>query len=312
MVSLLSYRRAVMAELGPFVVNTTTTAASDAFGITCSSLVNANANASQFQNCWVYLNATGANLSACRQVATTAGYDPDTGAFTVARAFATVVSSGVSFEISSKLPAVTDDLGVIGVREILNDVLRTMPPIDLLPVTGTTGQSAYDVTTTYPWLTEKSQILGIYFQDTGDDYPVATNHLWDWLYDADAPKLLLPTEPYQTGETFYVKARRPAHTWIKTGGTWAADTDGLQDDSDEALPLLAVVKAQALSAAYRMLGAKDGPGEYVAYYRERESFWSAKAYAMRWWDEQRADEDRGPRLRMVSRTFGFGRPRSYR
>jgi hypothetical protein len=312
--SLLQYRRAIAAELGPFVVNTTTTAASDAVSFTCASLVNANANAAQFQNCWVYLNATGANLSACRQVATSGGYDPDAGAFTVARAFSTTVASGVGFEITSRLPAVTDDLGRVGIREIVNGVLDTMPPIDLLPVSGVSQSSSYDLTTLYPWLTEKSQILGIYFQDATDDYPLPTFHRWDWLYDANAPRLLLPSEPYQTGETFYVKARRPASTWVKTGGTWAADTNGLQDDTDEALPLLSVVKAQALSAAYRALGSQAGPDEYAAYYREREAFWTTRAYALRWWSDQRGDEDTEPKIRMVARYGhqGYGRPRSYR
>ena len=314
MASLRSYRRAVAAELGPFVVNTTTTAASDATSLICSSLASANAKSTQFNNCWVYLyDSTGANLSACRAVANDGGYDPDTGSMTVARAFSTTVASGVGFEISSKLPAVTDDLGRIGVREIVNGVLETMPPLDLLPVTGTTAQSAYDLTSAYPWLTEKSQILGIYFQDTGDDYPLPTNHTWDWLYDANAPKLLLPSEPFQTGEAFYVKARRPAHTWIKTSGTWAADTNGLQNDDDEALPLVAVVRAQALSVAYRMLGSAAGPNEFADYYREREAYWSTRAYALRWWDSPRTDEDATPRFRMVGRYGGgYGRSRAYR
>jgi hypothetical protein len=315
MVSLLAYRRSIAVELGPFVVNSTTTAASDSVSFTCSSLVNANANAAQFQNCWAYLNATtGANLSACRQIATDSGYDPDAGTFTVARAFSTAVTSGMGFEISSKLPAVTDDLGTIGVREIVNDVVSSMPPIDLLPVSGVSQSSAYDLTTLYPWLTEKSQILGIYFQDVTDDYPLPTFHHWDWLYDANSPRLLLPSEPFQTGETFYVKARRPANTWVKTGGTWAADTNGLQDDSDEALPLLVVVRAQALSTAYRMLGSRDGPDEYREHYREREAFWTQKAYALRWWTDQKGAEDTTPKIRMVARygNQGYGRPRAYR
>ena len=313
-VSLLQYRRAIAAELGRFVVNTTTTTASDAVSFTCASLASANANSSQFQNCWVYLNATtGANLAACRQIANEAGYDPDNGSFTVARAFATVVAESIGFEISTRLPAVTDDLGQIGIREIVNDTLGTMPPIDLLPVSGASQSSAYDLTVTYPWLTEKSQILGIYFQDTTDDYPLPTFHQWDWQYDANAPRLLLPSEPFQTGETFYVKARRPASTWIKTDGTWAADTNGLQNDADEALPLLAVVRAQALSTAYRLLGAANGPGEYVDYYREREQFWTTRAYALRWWSDQKGGEDTVPRFRMVTRygSGGYGRSRGY-
>lgn len=309
--SLLTYRRAIAAELGPLVVNTTTTSASDSASFTCSALVSANAAGGQFQGCWAYLNAsTGANLAAQRQVLNSGGYDPDNGSITVARAFSTSVTSGVGFEIHSRLPAVTDDLGVRGIREILNDTLMTIPPIDLLPMTAVTGQSAYDVTTTYSWLTERSQIMGIYFQDTGDDYPLETGVSWDWQYDASAPKLLLPTEPFNTGQTFYIKARRPALSWIKTSGTWSEDADGLQNDTDEALPLIQVVRAQALATCYRQLGNAQGPAEYIDFYRERESFWTRKAYALRWWQDQHGDEDVTPSFRMVGNVYGGGR-RSY-
>lgn len=310
--SLLTYRRDFQAQLGRFVVNTTSTAASDLVSFTCASLVSSNASSSTFQGAWAYLNAsTGANLAGQRQIATTSGYDADNGAFTVARAFSTSVASGVGFEISTRLPAITDDLGMIGAREIINDVLLTIPPIDLLPVTGVTNQSAYDVTTTYPWLLDKWSILGIYFQDTGDDYPKPTGMAWDWLYDADSPKLLLPSEPFTTGQTFYLKAHRPAQTWVKTSGTWAADTDGLNNDSDEALPLRQVVRAMALSVAYRMLGNADGPGEYIAFYREREAFWTTKAGALKWWQDQRAYEDVTPRFTMVGGDV-VGRRHGYR
>lgn len=312
MVSLLVYRRAIQAELGPFVVNTVTTAGSDLVSFTCSSLVSANANAATFKNGWAYLNAaTGANLAAQRAVANTSGYDPDNGSFTVSRAFATTVTAGVGFEVSTRLPAITDDLGQIGVREIVNDVLLTLPPLDLLPVTGVTAQSAYDVTTAYPWLTEKDSVLGIYFQDTGDDYPKPTGIGWDWLYDADSPRLLLPSEPFITGQTFYLKARRPAQTWVKTGGSWAADTDGLQNDSDEALPLVQVVRAQALATCYRMLGSRIGPREDDKFYVEREQFWTTKAYALRWWTDQKGDEDSTPKFRMVWTNGWYGGSRSY-
>lgn len=312
--SLLTYRRDAAVELGRFVVNTTTaTGSSDMLSFTCASLVSANAGGGNlFQSSWAYLNAeTGPNLAAQRAVLNSGGYNNDNGSITVDRAYATVVASGTGFEILTKLPAITDDLGTVGIREIVNDQLLTMPPIDLLPVSGVTGMSAYDVTTAYPWLTDKSQILGIYFQNVGEDYPKATSHGWGWLYDADAPRLLLPGEPFTTGETFYIKAHRPAQTWIRTSGTWAADTNGLQHDADEALPLRPVMRAQVLSVCYRMLGSRQGPDEYVDHYREREAFWTAKAYALRWWDDQRGDEERGPKIRMVGRGSRYGSARSY-
>jgi len=312
--SLLVFRRDAQVGLGGrFVVNTTTTAASDLVSFTCSSLISANATGGNFfNNAWGYLNATtGANLAAQRDILNAGGFDADAGSFTVARSFATSVTSGMGFEVSTRLPAITSELGTLGIREIANDVLLSMPPLDLLPVSGVTQQSAYDLTTLYSWLVDKSQILGIYFQNVGDDYPTDTGYSWDWLYDADAPRLLLPGKPFTSGQTFYIKAHRPALTWIRTGGTWAADTDGLQNDTDEALPLRAVMRAQVLMKAYQYLGSQQGPDEYVNHYRERESFWTTRAYALRWWDTQQASEETEPKFRMVYSGRPYGQPRSY-
>lgn len=311
---LLTFRRDIQSELGLFVVNTTTTAASDLVSFTCASLVSANASDSYFKGCWTYLNATtGANLAAQRKVAASAGFDPDNGSVTHARAFATSVTSDMGFEISFKIPAITDELGVKGAREWVNDTMLSMPPIDLLPVSGVTSQEAYPISTTYTFLTEKSQILGIYFQDDQDEVPKPTAVSWEWVEDVDTPKLLLPGEPFRTGETFYIKAYRPALTWIQqTGGTWTTDTDGLQYDTDAALPLRQVVKAQTLSNIYRWLIGQPGPAEYRNLYREREQFWSLKAAAMRWWDAPRVSEVSEPKTRMVMFGSAYGSSRSYR
>lgn len=311
--TLLVFRRDIQSEMGLFVVNTTSTAASDLVSFTCASLVSANASDSQFKGGWAYLNAsTGANLAAQRKIAASSGFDPDNGSVTVARAFSTIVATSVGFEISLKVPSITDEMGVKGVREYLNDTLLAIPPIDLLPVTAVTAQTAYDVTTTYPWLTRRDQILGIYFQNTTDEIPMPTSVRWDWSYDVDTPKLVLPSEPYITGETFYIKARRPALTWTYTSGTWGADTDGLQNDTDEALPLRSVVKAQTLTSIYRWLGAQDGPGEYRDYYRERENFWSTKAYVLRWWLDETDPGEYTPKVRMTYFNAPYNSGRSYR
>lgn len=313
MPSLLAIRRAIAVELGPFVVSTTTTTASDLVSFTAATLVSGNACGAQFQHHWVYLNAaTGANLAGQRQIATNSGYDPDNGSITVARSWSTTVTADVGFEIHSRMPAITDELGNVGIREVVNDTLMSVPAVDLLPVTGVTGQEAYDVTTTYSFLTEKSQILDVYFQDTTDEVPKPAHVRWDWVLDVDTPKLLLPGEPYTTGQTFYLKVRRPAQSWIKTSGIWAADTNGLQNDTDEALSLLQVVRAQALSTCYRMLGSRDGPDSQRAYFREREQFWTIKAAALRWWDAQQTDEDSIPRPRMMFFSAPYNSPRSYR
>lgn len=312
MTALLVYRRDIQSEMGLFVVNTTSTASSDLVSFTCASLVSANASESYFKGGWAYLNAsTGANLAAQRKIAADSGFDPDNGSVTVARAYSTIVTASMGFEISFKVPAITDELGVKGVREYLNDTLLAIPPIDLLPVSGVTSQTAYDVTTAYPWLTRRDQILGIYFQNPEDEIPMPASVRWDWSYDVDTPKLVLTGEPYITGETFYIKARRPALTWVQTGGTWGADTDGLQNDTDQALPLRSVVKAQTLMSVYRWLGAQDGPGEYRDHYREREAFWSSKAYALRWWNDEREDEDVTPKVRMVWMGPSYGGRKSY-
>jgi hypothetical protein len=302
-----------MVELGPFATHTTTTSASDLVSFTCATLVSSNANNAQWKGGWAYLNAsTGPNLAASRMVANEAGLDPDTGAMTVARAFATTVTSGIGVELSSRLPAITDEMGTLGVREIVNDTLLTIPPIDLLPVTGVTAQSKYDLTSAYPWLTERSQIIGIYYQDVSDEYPRPYRTSWDWVRDVDTPFLTLPAEPFITGQTFYIKARRPAQTWIKQlGATWTADTDGLQYDTDEALPLRSLVRAQSLATCYRLLGSRYGPAEYRDHFVEREAHWQGVAYNIRRWDTELAEEETTPRVRMRFLSTPYGSARSY-
>jgi hypothetical protein len=295
------------------VVTATTTAASDLVSFTCASLVSSNANGGQFQGCWAYLfDSTGVNLSAQRSIQNSGGYDADAGSCTVSRAFSTTVTAGMGIEIVSKLPAITDDLGVRGIREITNNVLLNTPPVDLIPITGVTSQTKYDLSVTYPWLTRKDSILGVYFQNPEDEYPRQTGYSWDWISDADAPFLVLPSEPFRTGETFYLKVRRPAQSWIKTAGVWAADTDGLQDDADEALPLLQNLRAEVLVECYRMLGSRQGPDEYRSFYQEREAFWTTKAYALRWWNDEETHEANGPQFRMVGGRNFYSGARSYR
>jgi hypothetical protein len=299
----LQYDLAVQTELGRVVQQTTTTAASDSVSLVCSSLANSNADATQYRGWWSYITG-GLNLGAQREVANSGGYDPSTGGVTVSRAFSTAVATTTGFLLLSTMPITRDERGKIGTRNVVNDVLATIPPIDLLPVTAVTAQSKYSLVSSYSWLTDASQILGIYFQATGDEYPKPYATSWAFVYDADAPYLILPAEPFVTGETFYIKARRPAQSWIKSGGVWQADTDGLSADSDEALPLVPVVKAMALAACYRHLGSGPGPDNYAAYYLEREAFWSRKAAYLRWWDRQQADEDVRPHVRMIGSSWG--------
>lgn len=309
--SLLTLRRACAVELGPHIVGTTSSVATDTSSFVASTLINSNVNVSRFVGCWAYF-LTAPHDGVQRETLRDSGYDPSTGWVGLSRSLSTICSSAVGFEVLSVVPAITDDMGTVGIREGLNDTLLSIPPIDLLPVTGVTNQSSYDVTTTYPWLTQQSQILGIYFQNTGDDYPRPYRTQVDWLPDADAPRLLLPGRPFSTGQTFYVKARRPAQSWIKTSGVWAADTDGLNNDSDEALPLLTLVRAQTLATIYRRLGARPGPDEYASYYKERESFWTQKAAVLRWWDKEDAEEDRAPKVQFVMSSPAYGFGRSYR
>jgi hypothetical protein len=197
------------------------------------------------------------------------------------------------------------------IQSIVNETLETMPPIDLLPVTGVTAQVAYDLTTLYPWLTESSQIISIFHQPTGALRPVESGASWDWRYDADAPRLDLPGAPFSTGTTFYVKAHRPAHSWIRTGGVWGADTDGLGADTDEALPLVPLVKAATLAECYRRLGAGQGPDAYRDFYREREAHWTKMAALLRWFDDQESVEQRRPTFRMLYTSQPVGLPQGY-
>lgn len=304
------YRRAIWPELGRHAILTTTSSGSTAATtLVCSGLINPNEEATRFEGMWV-LGTQAPILGQQRAVLNSSGFAPTSGQVTVVSAFSTMVTSGVEFEVGSVMPAISTDENT-SLLKITNDVLASQPPIDLLPITGVTTQVAYDLTTAYPWLTERSQIIGIYHQPTGLLRPVPWGGGWDWRYDADAPRLDIIGASFNTGDTFYLQVHRPASTWIKTAGVWGADTDGLNNDSDEALPLLNLVKASVLAECYRILGSRKGPDAYVQYYIDREKAWLKEAALLRWWDDQKTVEERRPTFSMVFSSAPLGTSRGY-
>lgn len=304
-------RRAVWPELGPHLIQTTTSSGSTAATtLVCSALINANSEPTRFEGRWL-LGCTAPILGQQREVRSGSGFALSTGTITVARAFSTQVPTSIEFEVGSVMPAVADDEQT-ALLKVTNDVLATAPPIDLVPITGVTSQVAYDLTTLYPWLTERSQIIGVYHQPTGALRPTVWGGDWDWRYDADSPRLDIISGAFNTGETFYLQVHRPAQSWIKTNGVWGSDTDGLNSDDDAALGLLPQVKAAVLAECYRLLGSRPGPDAYRQFYSEREAAWLKEAALLRWWDRQESAEARRPTFRMAYSSPPLGYSGGYR
>ena len=187
----------------------------------CASLVNSNLAASELEDAAVLIH-DGALAGAQGYVATGGGLDRSTGTVTVADAFTSAVASGVTFSILTRLAAYRD-LMRPGYREEINQALRRMWAEDTeISMTGVSGQSRYTVDTdTYWWLTAPRWITDIFYPVTNsDDVPQRlADDAWDWRSQGETKQFVFRGEPFQTGETFVVRVRRPAQSRLKLRAT---------------------------------------------------------------------------------------------
>lgn len=109
---------------------------------------------------------------------------------------------------------------------------------------------------------------------------------WELVLDAELPKLRCRM-PFATATgSITLHVRRPADTWLATSGVWAADTDGLGAEADEAVPEIAEVVTAALPFAYlAILESRSGAAraEYLARYQQA----LAEARNLAHWDHTR-------------------------
>lgn len=269
-----AYRQVLAQELGFWLSLTTTSGASVATDLICTSLIDSDLEASFLDGVWSLLTSTNSGqsqLGTVRRVKAN-GLAATTGTVTHTRAFSSTTSVSTTFELFGVLPP-TDQLGRRGLLTCMNLALRECWDIDFLPITGVANQYQYPLSTSFPWLTSEDQVIDVWVRRSGASRDTLVAE-WRFIADAELPQIEFKA-PFTTSDTIKVQAYRPADTWIGTGtpSTWAESTTGLVSDSDVAMLSLDAMKTVGLVHCFAALAT-------VGDETERQS-WAAKASAQR-------------------------------
>jgi hypothetical protein len=251
-----SYRRAVATSLddlvGPYPLSGAT-----ASTITVPSLVSGDANASptRYGGRWAYL-ASGLGAGQTRRVRANS-FVAASGMLSVDPPWTTVPSGGDRVELYGffpPTPQVGEDTSYLG---LLNAALRRLVAPDRVGIAITTSQE-YSLTT-LPWLDRDERLVAIWEPGVlPSSLPIPA----DWRrprlrLDAESPVLELAVPFASATGALRLDVLRPADTWIKTAGVWAESTTGLVNETDEALPSVEDVEAEALAEAYFSLMSRS-------------------------------------------------------
>lgn len=301
--ALARIRRRLAAMLGRHGVFTTT--AASAIGdarrqILCSSLSSSVPGRGQFDGTYLYVvdGAQGEQNGAPgqqRQIVDGAYHGP-IGSLLVDNPYTAALASGVTFELS-ELPAVPY-LGIaVGLNTAIKEAAETLPVHVDLDLTFVTDQVRYSLTG-LPFPIRDGTIVDVY-------PPIASGHTaaetqprpisrgaWSFDLDGEGPYLSL-RHGFTAGETFFVRVRRTAASWIKSAGTWGASTVGPVLSADEVLYDERTVATIAYPIALARL---------VAYHAAVGNAEQASLYDQRLAEAQRA----GPLVNWFSRTRGDG------
>ena len=249
--SLQSIRWRLAAELGYFGRGTVTTLASGLERervILSSTFASDRPKPDHFDGLYVYV--TGGDQAGVQRQLMDGAYEGPTGAFQVDYPYAEPLALQTPFELGA-LPAVTY-LGQRGLNEIIALALEQLPVVDLVEISGVTGQLEYSLSS-LPWPIKR--IEGVYdSRASAQDPRRRSMQRAELLLDAESPTLVL-SHGFTTGSTFWLKVTRGAHTRIKQAGTWGDSVAGPVDDSDCVLYEPRTVVAQAKPIALRQLAA---------------------------------------------------------
>lgn len=249
--TLKAYRQNVQYELGRFLTGTTTSSSLGTTDLICSALADSAGSVSQFDG-W-YLLVTSGVRSGDERAMPRAGVVPASGTLTVGRAFSTPLVTGVDFELASRLPA-TATGGVRGVNFAVNWALQRTWFRDRISLTPVANQRFYSLGPWSGWLNRGLRIGQLYTAPP-DALSNPQRH-WGAVqlrYDGELPMLELDTPFGATDTIFYLEVIRPGHTWTQSGGAWSETTQGLLQDSDQALVSPNLVTQLALVQCYRQL-----------------------------------------------------------
>lgn len=285
MPTLRSYWQALLEtdELGdylPLAVSSVATGGDARRTIICRDLIDEDTNrdATAYTGWLAYVPAT-AEQRAVRQIG---GWTPTTGALLLNGQLDAVLPVNEEVWLIRRL-GVLRQQGRPGLRDAVNAALRDLAIRDYLSLIGTATGNV-DVSA-YRWLTP-SRILGVRRTWTTTGYPELQPGVPHLRRDGDV-MLLEPHTTIPLNEAFSLDVARPAHTWIKHNGAWAASAVGLVDELDEAVPDLDVVTPLALWHAY--LGLARGPGQDTAYWERKAAFQADVAARIKWVEQPQAE-----------------------
>lgn len=190
----------------------------------------------------------------------------------VERPFSALVAAGTPFEIHS-IPPLRGGRSA-GSHQHINKALRVKVQPDTVLVPGVTGQSTFDVTTTFPWMTTPASFRSAQYVETVAG--VETYAIPGARLRFDGEKVLLsPNTAVQTGQSLPVEVLRPLLTWIKPvlSSVWAESSVGLVDEEDQCLG-----DPDAISLIAAFYVAEEQAGLCVVGSAEA-LWWQAKAAA---------------------------------
>lgn len=314
-VALPLYRRTLAKRLGPAAVYAVTTAATDAEArrhLTIGSLTDDEADPAAYAGHHAYV-ATGVEAGHQTRVLSTGTRGP-LGLIQLARPTATVVAAGSEIELSAAMPSAAYGTWPT-LNECVNEALDALPLVIDHDLTWVAAQVRYDLSD-LAWRTFRRDDVVDVYRPIASGLTAAetlarpiTRSAWSVQYDGEAPYLQFRGWGAAGGDTFFVRLRRPASSWINNGG-WGSSTTGLTSDTMAAVYDVDTVVNVALpiacgrlerywqERAERLLDAGDEPGAAVA----------AKRAAR--WAERRAEDGRGSAYARWYRGYrGDGRQR---
>lgn len=221
-------RRLLGSRLGTGEVHTTTHQSGSVTptrDLLVATLIDSEVGAQVYGDAWTYV-CDGAQAGEQRRLGENP-FDRTAGLFTNTRAYSYAVEAGVTFEVYTRLPPHTSAFRLDSLRSCLGDAARTIWYVDDLPLSAMTGQYEYALNGTYWWLTKASRILDVISPiATLGDIPQSYRGRWSIRQDGETTYLSLPGAPFETGETFAVRALSPGNGRLKLNATAQAAISG--------------------------------------------------------------------------------------
>lgn len=262
------YRRALMAQLGPFVTLTTTAVSTHGEAkrhVIVSSLRDDTLGRERLKGRYLYAPyvTAGDTLGFQTRIIDT-GYHGAGGVLEIASPFDSALPVGTVVEISTGLPC-EQFLDIKGGNQFVNEALTRCTVESRTTLTGN-GTREYDLLAYEGFIDQSARVDAIY-----DAWGTVSTDPLEWvpypirIDDAGGSRTLVTPRAYSTSETFDVRVLRAGHTLIHDGISWQASTVGLTSDTEAAaapIPwVVAIGMVKALQAMTEMVEQDEALSE---------------------------------------------------